>query len=77
MIQDADDLHGHHVNYASRVSSKADGREIVISRVLWEIVESSGVFAFSAPRKRKFKGLTGYQHLYPVVWDADSPSAAA
>jgi len=54
------------VNYAARVASAAAGEEIVVSRLVHDLVASSGEFAFGEARQVELRGFAGVQVLYPL-----------
>jgi len=66
IVREADDFFGQAVNYAARVASAAAGEEIVVSRLVHDLVASSGEFAFGEPREVELRGFAGTQVLYPL-----------
>jgi class 3 adenylate cyclase len=69
-IRDADDFYGRAVNLAARIASEARGREILVSSLVRELIESSGEFSFTAPMDVELKGLSGTHRLSGVDWQA-------
>jgi class 3 adenylate cyclase len=55
-IRDLDDFFGHAVNVAARVAAIADGGEIVVTRVVRELVRG-GPFTFDHLRSTPLKGI--------------------
>jgi len=69
IADDDGDLFGHHVNLAARIADQANGREILVSSLVKEIVESRGDLVFGEPRSAELKGLSGSYLLHPVLWE--------
>ncbi len=63
------DYFGHHVNLAARVSGAADAGEILLSSAVQQIVATSGVLRFGAPRHVSLKGISDEQLLWPLLVD--------
>ena len=68
MVDDGD-LFGHSVILASRIADQARGREILVSSLVREIVESRGDLAFGPCREVSLKGLSGAHRLHPILWE--------
>jgi class 3 adenylate cyclase/ketosteroid isomerase-like protein len=66
IVREADDFFGQAVNYAARVASAAGAEEIVVSRLVHDLVGPSGEFAFGEPREVELRGFAGVQVLYPL-----------
>jgi class 3 adenylate cyclase len=67
-IKDNDDFYGKNVIMASRVAGQARGGEILVSALLWQLVESSvEAGTFSEPREVELKGLSGSHTVYAVT----------
>ena len=62
-----DDFYGGVVNMAARVAGAAAGGEVLVSSLVKALVESSGDFAFEAPRQAELKGIAGFHDLHPVL----------
>lgn len=69
-VRDVDDFYGHAVTVAARVASIAQGGEILVTRVVRELVRG-GPFAFDNVRLESFKGIEE-----PVEVSALAPSSA-
>ena len=65
---DPDNAEGTHVVMALRISSAAQGGEVLISSLLHELVASSGEFALAAREPVALKGLDGEYVTYAVGW---------
>ncbi len=65
------DVFGAAVNVASRVQSSAEPDEIVISELVYRMVNPRGTFLIKERPPRSFKGLEGEQLTYSVAWDVD------
>jgi class 3 adenylate cyclase len=68
IVDRSGDLFGQHVNVAARVANAATGGEILVSRLVHEIVGSRGDVPFGPARHVTLKGLVGEQIVYPVQW---------
>ena len=64
-IQEADRFFGTTVHYAARVASQALGGEVLVSNVVRELVENSGI-EFTQSREVELKGLEGRHRLFAV-----------
>jgi adenylate cyclase len=64
-IQEADRFFGTTVHYAARVASQALGGEVLVSNVVRELVENSGI-EFTESREVDLKGLEGRHRLFLV-----------
>ena len=64
-IQEADRFFGTTVHYAARVASQALGGEVLVSNVVRELVENSGI-EFTESREVELKGLEGRHRLFAV-----------
>ncbi len=65
-VREGNDFHGRSVIFASRVTEKASGGEVLASALLRELTESAGDIRFDAGREVVLKGLTGTHQVYPV-----------
>jgi adenylate cyclase len=65
-LHDEDRFFGTTVNYAARVASHALGGEILVSRLVHDLVEGEGV-DFLESRDVELKGLDGSHRLYAVA----------
>ena len=67
-IRDRGDLLGRTVITASRLSDLARPGEIVVSSLLYELVDPTGEFQFGEPRQVELKGISGIRTVYSVQW---------
>jgi eukaryotic-like serine/threonine-protein kinase len=73
-VREADDLFGHAVNYAARVTGAGTGGEVLVSSLTHDLVIGTGEFVFGIPREAELKGIDGAQLLYPLARTVnDSP----
>ena len=75
-VRDADDFFGYHVNYASRIESQAAPGEIVVSKLLRDVVAPSGDFELEERQLVTLKGFEGSHITYTVVWANDKEGEA-
>jgi class 3 adenylate cyclase len=68
VIHQSGDIFGRHVNLAARVAAQGGGDEIVVSRLVHELVSTMGDLDFAEPREAQLKGLPGSHLVYPVRW---------
>jgi len=71
VIKEGEDFFGKNVILAARISAQATEGEILVSSLLKELTESSGVLEFGDGRDVELKGLSGTYHVYPVVWQVE------
>jgi class 3 adenylate cyclase len=64
-LRERDDFFGTTVHYAARVASEAVGGEILVSRVVHDLVSGPGV-DFHASREVELKGLEGPHRLFAL-----------
>lgn len=69
VIAAGDDIFGLHVMIAARVASKANGREILVSSLVHEVVSARGDLHFGEPRIVAHKGIEGDHLVYPLDWE--------
>lgn len=62
------DVFGHHVNKAARVSSLAEGGQIVVSDLVQRITVSRGDLVFGEPVQALLKGITDPAIIYELLW---------
>jgi class 3 adenylate cyclase len=55
-VRDVDDFFGHAVTVAARVAAIAQGGEILVTRVVRDLVQGAG-FAFEQTRSQSLKGI--------------------
>jgi class 3 adenylate cyclase len=65
-LREGNDFHGKSVIFASRITGKASGGEILVSALLRELTESGGDIRFDAGREVVLKGIAGTHRVYPV-----------
>ena len=65
--READEFFGQAVNYAARVTAAGAGGDIVVSRLVHELVADDREFRFGDPRSVHMKGFPGDQAVYPVL----------
>jgi adenylate cyclase len=68
VVRTPSDVMGFAVNKAARVTSAADGGQIVVSSVVRELVGSDPAYRFGAPFTAELKGIEGVHELVPVEW---------
>jgi class 3 adenylate cyclase len=68
ILGDDGDIYGRHVIMAARVSTQAQGGEVLVSSLVREIVEPRGDVQFGASRAVDLKGLGGSHLVHPVRW---------
>jgi class 3 adenylate cyclase len=72
IVDRSGDLFGRHVIVAARVANLADGGEILVSSLVWEIVAARGDITFGPGREVNLKGIAGAHVVYVVDWRGDS-----
>ena len=70
-IREEDDFFGKDVILAARIAAEARGGEILVSRLVRELTEGSGLFSFTDPTDVELKGLSGMHSLSAVRWQTD------
>jgi class 3 adenylate cyclase len=70
-IREEDDFYGKDVVLAARIAAEARGGEILVSRLVRELTEGSGLFSFTDPTDVELKGLSGMHSLSAVRWQVD------
>jgi class 3 adenylate cyclase len=70
-IREEDDFYGKDVVLAARIAAEARGGEILVSRLVRDLTERSGLFSFTDPTDVELKGLSGMHSLSAVRWQAD------
>lgn len=68
VIAEGDDLHGHAVNAAARITAKADGGEVLVSDVVKLLAGSAEGVAFADRGRFRLKGFPDRIRLHRVVW---------
>ncbi len=67
-IREEEDLFGKSVVLAARISSQAEGRQILICNIVHALVANIGEFSFSELGDFELKGISGTHTLYEVLW---------
>jgi class 3 adenylate cyclase len=67
-MKEDQDYFGRNVILASRISSKAQGGEILVSSLVKELTQSSGDIRFGDGREVELKGLSGLTQIHLVEW---------
>jgi class 3 adenylate cyclase len=73
-IREEDDFFGKSVILAARIAAEARGGEILVSRLVRELTEHSGLFSFTDPTDVELKGLSGMHSISAVGWQTDRSS---
>ncbi|MCH7606263.1 MAG: adenylate/guanylate cyclase domain-containing protein, partial [Chloroflexi bacterium] len=68
-IRESDDYFGRNVILAARISTKAEGGQILVSRLLKELMESSGDIRFGEGQEVELKGISGSTRVHTVDWN--------
>jgi class 3 adenylate cyclase len=69
VIVDGNDIFGKHVIIAARVGNLAQGGEILVSSLVWDITSARGDLEFGEPRSVTLKGIEGNWTVYPLIWE--------
>jgi len=75
VIVDGDDIFGKHVIIAARVANLAQGGEILVSSLVWDITSARGDLEYGEPRSVALKGIEGNWTVYPLIWENLDASA--
>jgi class 3 adenylate cyclase len=67
-IREEDDFYGKAVILAARIAAEARGGEILVSQLVRELTERSGLFSFTDPTDVELKGLSGMHSLSAALW---------
>lgn len=67
-IREEQDLFGKSVILAARVSSKAEGGQILVCQIVYALVNATGEFEFNEVGQFELKGITDTYTLYEVLW---------
>jgi class 3 adenylate cyclase len=67
-MKEDQDYFGRNVILASRISSKAQGGEILVSSLVKELTQSSGDIRFGDGLEVELKGLSGLTQVHLVDW---------
>ena len=70
VVHTDDDLLGTAVNKAARIASSADGRQIVVSRVVHAMLAESHEFRFGETTEVDLKGLPGVHQITVLEWES-------
>lgn len=63
------DRFGHVAILASHIADEARGREILVSSVVREVIESRGDLTFGPTREASLNGFSGAHRLHPILWE--------
>ena len=69
VIVDDGDIFGKHVIIAARVANLAQGGEILVSSLVWDITSARGDLEYGEPRSVTLKGIEGSWTVYPLIWE--------
>lgn len=69
VVHTDDDLLGNAVNKAARIASSANGRQIVVSRVVHAMLAESHEFTFGDTSEVDLKGLPGVHNITLLEWE--------
>jgi Adenylate and Guanylate cyclase catalytic domain len=67
-VRESTDFFGKAVILAARVSSLAQGGQILVSSTLHDVAVSAGDLRFAPAGERPLKGLAGTHRLYELIW---------
>jgi eukaryotic-like serine/threonine-protein kinase len=67
-VRESTDFFGKAVILAARVSSLAQGGQILVSSTLHDVAVSAGDLSFAPAGERPLKGLAGTHRLYELIW---------
>ncbi len=70
VVHTDDDLLGNAVNKAARIASSANGRQIVVSRVVHAMLAESHEFRFGETNEVDLKGLPGVHKITRLEWES-------
>jgi len=68
VVRTESDVLGFAVNKAARVTSAANGGQVVVSSIVRELVGSDPAYRFGDPFTAELKGIEGVHELVPVEW---------
>ena len=71
ILKEDDELFGSAVNLAHRVMEKADGDEILVSSLMYGLIQSTGEFPIVERGSFALKGFPQRQRLYEVQWQEE------
>jgi class 3 adenylate cyclase len=75
-IREGDDFFGRSVTLAARLGERADGREILTSAIVRDLVGGRSEIGFEDAGEAQLKGLRGSERVYRVVWrEVERPAA--
>jgi class 3 adenylate cyclase len=79
-IREADRLFGKSVILAARIAAQAKGGEILVSSVVKDLCEGTGLMRFDAGRELELKGISGKRRVFRALWteeELSQPAAAS
>jgi class 3 adenylate cyclase len=68
VLHSGGDVYGAHVNLAARVASHAQGGQILVSGLLYELARPVTAVRFSPPDEVELKGFEGMHRVHEVHW---------
>lgn len=75
VLKEGDELFGSAVILAARVIAKAGGGEILISELLYRLIQQTGEFPIVDRGSHVLKGFPGRQRLYEIKWQDPPPES--
>jgi class 3 adenylate cyclase len=70
-IREDEDMYGTSVIMASRIATKAEGGQVLVSHIAYTLASTSGDFVFRQVGVTQLKGIEGEHPLFEVVWDRE------
>jgi class 3 adenylate cyclase len=67
-VREERDLFGRSVVVAERISSKAEGGQVLVSDIVHGLVTGGGEFSFRALGEFSLKGISGTHRIHEVLW---------
>ena len=67
-----DDISGVAVHLASRIMKEADANEVLVSRIVSDLVAGSEAFNFGDRREHNFKGISGDWQVFKASMNRDA-----
>lgn len=69
VVRSGSDILGNTVNVAARVTSAADGGEVMVSGAVHEMLLDAPDIRFGSPKQVQLKGYERLREVFPLVWD--------
>ena len=73
VLREENELFGNAVILASRVMARASADEILMSELMYRLVQPTGEFSIVDRGLFAIKGLPQRQHLFVVSWQEEAP----